>query len=257
MICLILCLLCIAVSTAKTTTARMSITMSGSNLIVGLNPALQRTVSLGAGLTVGSVNRAQSVEVGVGGKGQNALVASAFMQLETPSYILQFLGQGPEGDSMNSILAGKMGGACDLSKFTFRTSASCRTCITLVDTHNGQSTEIIEPSGVILKEEIVNLVATLDAFKSNDILGLAIMGSMPPGCPVDLYSQIIRSSCNSKSTVLIDSVVGTFESLGACITVACKTTFLKVTNTVRLALRIASIDLELICMISIIYLFGH
>lgn len=39
---------------------------AGSVVVVGLNPALQRTISLSTSLEVGSVNRASSVQVMMG-----------------------------------------------------------------------------------------------------------------------------------------------------------------------------------------------
>jgi fructose-1-phosphate kinase PfkB-like protein len=72
--------------------AASALQMSGPIVVVGLNPALQRTITL-SGLKVGGVNRASSVEVGIGGKGQNVIVASRHMQLQRPSQLLQFLGE--------------------------------------------------------------------------------------------------------------------------------------------------------------------
>ena len=79
--------------------------MSHRVLVVGLNPALQRQVTI-AGLIKGSVNRASEVSVGIGGKGQNVLVASNFMHMreDTMVDVAQFVGSGGEGDSLIELL---------------------------------------------------------------------------------------------------------------------------------------------------------
>jgi fructose-1-phosphate kinase PfkB-like protein len=183
------------------------------NLIVGLNPALQRTIDV-PNLKAGSVNRAKGAQVGVGGKGQNVLVASSCMDLSTPSHILQFLGTGFEGDALIACLNKRFNATSDLSKFSIRTAAPCRTCITLVDSGSGLSTEIIEPSGTITTEEVSMLNTALSTSFDTKARGVAIMGSMPPGCPSDLYASIIAQSCGPESTVLID--LGTNRRIGTC-----------------------------------------
>ena len=55
-------------------------------LVIGLNPALQRSITLSV-LSVGSVNRGKSVKIGIGGKGQDVLVAAASMEV-IPSPLL-------------------------------------------------------------------------------------------------------------------------------------------------------------------------
>ncbi len=67
--------------------------LNKSVLIVGLNPALQRTITV-SNLELGGVNRANNVKVGIGGKGQNACVASNCMHSLHRPTLLQFLGKG-------------------------------------------------------------------------------------------------------------------------------------------------------------------
>ena len=57
-----------------------------------------------------------------------------------------------------------------------------------------------EPSGKITPAEIDRLLLLL-AGTSNRVGGLAIMGSMPPGCPSDLYASVIKLTCDSQSKV--------------------------------------------------------
>lgn len=179
-------------------------------MIIGLNPALQRTITIPS-ITLGNVLRASQVEVGIGGKGQNVIIASTYMNINKPSKLLQFLGSGSEGDMLSSLLVER---ANVDPEFSVRSSSSCRTCITLLDESKNIATEIIEPSGRITEEEI-NLMYSLlnDVYRisttatsssstiSNSINGLAAMGSIPPGCPGDIYANIIALTCNTQSKV--------------------------------------------------------
>ncbi|KAJ1424277.1 Ribokinase-like protein [Ochromonadaceae sp. CCMP2298] len=184
--------------------------MNGPVVVVGLNPALQRTITL-AGLKVGGVNRAASVEVGIGGKGQNVIVASRHMQLQKPSQLLQFLGTGGEGDLLSNLLLERNVDP----QHSVRVSASTRTCTTLVDQTSGLATEIVEPSGKVDEQEIQALLRAAAAFKGQGA-SLAVMGSMPPGCTPALYAQILRAAADSSSKVLLDCTVGVPEALQAC-----------------------------------------
>lgn len=111
----------------------------GRTLIVGLNPALQRTITV-PNLKLGHVNRGTSVEVGIGGKGQNVIVASSCLPLRQRPTLLQLLGNGFEGDSVAHLLS-----PLTDSLISIRYEASCRVCVTLLN--GDESTEIIEPSG--------------------------------------------------------------------------------------------------------------
>ena len=112
--------------------------------------ALQRTIIFSK-LDLGLVNRGQSVNIGIGGKGQDVIIASTCMNVEPGNSIslVQFLGQGPEGDYLSRLLREKTASSAhtDYSDLSTRTIAPCRTCITLVDNSSNEVTEIIEPSG--------------------------------------------------------------------------------------------------------------
>lgn len=135
------------------------------------------------------------------------MIASTFMNLARPTHLLQFLGSGSEGDALSHLLATR---AQVDTKYSVRSRSTCRTCLTLLDeSSSNAATEIIEPSGVITEEEVSNMYTVVsDNYLSQPsssavaaVQGLAIMGSMPPGCPGDLYSNLIALTCDGSSKV--------------------------------------------------------
>eukprot|EP01038_Epipyxis_sp_PR26KG_P007936 gene7936-10769_t len=186
------------------------------NLVIGLNPALQRIVQFPNGLNVGNVNRASKVDVCLGGKGQNVVVAANCMQVLDKPALLQLLGSGNEGDEVLNILNNNQLISTDFD-LSIRTSAPCRTCITLVDLLADDATEVIEPSGHINNDEIKQLMVKINQYYADEkVNGIAIMGSMPPGCHSSLYADIIKTVCNNDSKVLLDTVSGVMEALQTC-----------------------------------------
>ena len=152
-------------------------------------------------------------QIGIGGKGQDVIVAAASMGAQLSPLLLQFLGNGAEGDTLAKLLHNLPGKDLMMDKISsnvrsdmlsIRVSAPCRTCVTLVDPIKGEATEIVEPSGKILQEEVTTLFQILEEqFAETKSSGVAVMGSMPPGCSLDLYSSILSKICNSKTKVSI------------------------------------------------------
>lgn len=205
-----------SVSATSTPSVSSKATRASRPLIVGLNPALQRTITV-PNLKVGSVNRGSKVLVGIGGKGQNAVVAANCMESNMKPTLLQYLGNGFEGDALMSLLHSKTD-----SLISIRTKATCRVCVTLLN--GDESTEIIEPSDSVLPSEIDALLTTLQAeYSSHKAPSIAIMGSMPKGCPPNLYASIISKCANKDTKIVLDTVAGladslqTAVSLGSCV----------------------------------------
>ena len=152
-------------------------TTASSPLIIGLNAALQRTASFPCVVT-GAVNRASGLEIGIGGKGQNAQLAASIMAAASPrlpeTRLAQFVGQGFEGDQLFHLQ--KAWGVLT-SETTIRSTGRCRTCFTLLDQTSKDATELIEPSEPVSEEDVKKLLDTLkDVYATEKATGIAIMG---------------------------------------------------------------------------------
>ena len=148
-----------------------------SPLIIGLNAALQRTVSLPC-VVPGAVNRGSDVEVGIGGKGQNAQLAASIMARASPrlpvTNLVQFVGKGFEGDQLLSLQEAR---GVVTPETTIRSAGRCRTCFTLLDQASKDTTEIIEPSEPVSQSDIDNLLRVLgNMYAVEKTAGIAIMG---------------------------------------------------------------------------------
>jgi fructose-1-phosphate kinase PfkB-like protein len=183
--------------------------MSATKIIVGLNGALQKRFILPEQDTLvsGNVHRAQSVQTGVGGKGQDVAIAMNCLSPNSPNVKLaQFVGNGASGDAVFDLLTETLGESA--LGLTVRTKQDTRICTSIVGFD--ETTELVEPSGVIEEGEMNDLMRKLENEK--DVAALCIMGSMPPGCKDDTYAEIYSRTAGSKTLCLVDSVAGV-ESL--------------------------------------------
>lgn len=213
-----------------------------SNLIVGLNPAYQKIITIPK-LTLGSVNRAsEPISVSIGGKGQNVLLSSAciIQNKEDMPHLLQFCGKGYEGDTLIELMSNLYSDNQRINELTVRNEGKVRTCMTLIS--NSETTEVIEPSLPILEDEILLLLEKLnDKYKNEKVNCMCIMGSAPPGLNCDIYSNIIKKVADKESIVIIDSLFGVSECLQSCKELG--TTAILKLNT-RELLKLANIKLE-------------
>jgi fructose-1-phosphate kinase PfkB-like protein len=115
--------------------------------------------------------------------------------------LLQFVGTGPEGDAVTQMLDGMFDPA--VLSLTVRPKSGLRTCTSIVA--KTETTELVEPSGVISPEE---LQALLDAAATVTADAICVMGSLPPGCPDDTYAKLFKRMSDPSTLTLIDSVVG-------------------------------------------------
>lgn len=190
----------------KTTLSLLAMTSSPRTTIVGLNAALQKRFILpdDGVLVPGNVLRAKAVQTGVGGKGQDVAIALNCLSAESDINLAQFVGTGSAGNAVFDLLVEILGDtAMDL---TVRVGSEMRTCTSIVA--SDETTELVEPSGVITDEENKKLMSKLETMYQNNAPGLCIMGSMPPGCPDDTYAQIYKRAAGPETLCLVDSVAG-------------------------------------------------
>jgi fructose-1-phosphate kinase PfkB-like protein len=187
-------------------------------IVVGLNGALQKRFVLPPNekLVPGNVLRAEQVQTGVGGKGQDVSIAlnclspskdASFQQLA------QFVGRGSAGDAVYQMLVEQLGESS--MGLTVRSSSEMRTCTSIVAAD--ETTELVEPSGVITQEELLELSNKVSKVM-NQAKGLCIMGSMPPGCPPETYAQIYSRVAGPSTVCVVDSLAG----IDALIQTACE-----------------------------------
>ena len=183
------------------------------NVVFGLNPALQRSINLVADLDVGAVNRGATSTIGIGGKGQDVFIAARSMEAELP-LVAQLVGSGAEGDTLMSLLTELAPVEAEtLHRLTVRCSARLRNAITLLSPKSQEATEVVEPSGLVSEQEIAQLKALL--LETPPASGVAVMGSMPPGCPPSLYSDLLPLCTDERSTVLLDIVSSVVPTMAA------------------------------------------
>ncbi|GKY91292.1 hypothetical protein MPSEU_000101600 [Mayamaea pseudoterrestris] len=177
--------------------------MSRATIVVGLNGALQKRFILSPSdsLVPGDVHRAERVQIGLGGKGQDVAVALNCLKFQGHVQLAQFVGTGAEGDVVYHMLQDLLGE--DGMRLTVRPASIMRTCTSIVA--RDCTTELVEPSPVIQENELRELQEKLIGQTAD---ALCIMGSMPPGCPDDLYAQIYQTVADRKTLCVIDSVVG-------------------------------------------------
>jgi len=176
--------------------------------------------------SAGNVHRAQEIQTGVGGKGQD--VAIALSCLAYPDFKLaQFIGSGVSGDQVCAMLRDRLGddAAVDL---TVRPKSELRTCTSIIA--NDETTELVEPSGVNTSEEMEEFMARLQTHRgeSGPAAALCFMGSMPPGCGINTYAEIYRIIADTSTICLVDSVVGLEPLLDVMATAGAKKALLKV-----------------------------
>jgi len=153
-------------------------------LCVGATPALQRTLTF-TRVEAGAVNRAESVRLGAAGKAVN--VARALRTLGADPVVLGFLG-GHSGRSVASTVAEEG----IRSAWTLVTEQT-RSCHTLIDRASGSATELVEESANPPASAWRNLYAAFSrAVPRADLV--VISGALPPGCPANRYTRLIRAA---------------------------------------------------------------
>jgi len=165
-------------------------------LVVGLNPALQKTLVFDR-WERGQVNRAREMLLSVGGKGQQFSRAASHL-IPGMVTLAQFLG-GENGERL-----GRMIDEAGVNQITVALAKETRCCTTVIDASTGDATELIEPSAAVPPGEVEQLLSrTLQALARGEISGMALCGTYPPGVDEEFYATLARSK--DKAFLLLDS----------------------------------------------------
>ncbi|WP_068773740.1 1-phosphofructokinase [Paenibacillus sp. FJAT-26967] len=79
-----------------------------------------------------------------------------------------------------------------------------RLCLTVLDAQNGTQTELLEPGPEIPLpnlEELKSKIASLAAASTH----VCFSGSLPAGCPADLYAELIRLAQHAGASAVLDA----------------------------------------------------
>lgn len=162
-------------------------------LTLTLNPAIDQTVMLDR-LIPGDVHRARAVRQDAGGKGINA--ASCLADWGLPVTVMGLLG------TENAAPFDVLFAAKPIIDRCQRHPGGTRVNLKLVDAQG--TTDINMDGAPATQASIDELTATLDAAaRPGDLIILS--GSLPPGCPPDIYARLTAMLRTKGAIVLLDS----------------------------------------------------
>lgn len=166
---------------------------------ITLNPALDLTIPLPR-LEVGAVNRAGTAELRPAGKGVNVSVMLAL--LGEASLATGLLGEA-DGPAFEAFLSPR-GVTPDFQPVAGR----CRINVKVVETENGEVTDINPPGPMVSGGDLDALLARLSPPPSLAVLS----GSLPPGLPAEALARVTRHLVASGARVVLDSSGPAFEA---------------------------------------------
>lgn len=160
---------------------------------VTFNPAIDHTVTLDH-LVPGEVHRARAVRQNAGGKGVN--VASCLADWGADVAVHGLLGRD-NAAPFDALFAQKR-----IEDRFIRLDGSTRVNLKLVD---AQGTTDINLDGMPVDDGLVEKVAShlFLAARAGDLVVLS--GSLPPGCPHDIYSRLVAQLRDRGCRVLLDT----------------------------------------------------
>ena len=162
---------------------------------VTLNPAVDKEYSVSR-LTMDEVLRATSMRMDFGGKGFN--VSRMLVSLGTKSIVLGLVG-GHAGDLLQNGLV-SLGIETDF----IRIAGETRTNISIVSQEQKHYIKVNESGPTISAYEISGFLKKIkELVQPGDWWVLA--GSLPPGVPDDIYSQIIKIVQTGRAHAILDT----------------------------------------------------
>lgn len=162
-------------------------------LTVTFNPAIDQTITIDR-LEPGAVHRARSVRQDAGGKGVN--VASCLADWGVPVGAFGLLG-ADNGAPFEALFAAK-----GIKDHFLRRAGATRVNLKLLDAVN--TTDINMDGAVADFNQVETVVTAVEAQTDKDSLVL-LCGSLPPGCPTDIYARMIARLHAKGATLLLDA----------------------------------------------------
>jgi len=164
-------------------------------LCVNPNPAIDKTVVV-RGFRLNAIHRPASVLALPGGKGCN--VGRALVTLGESAIVTGWVG-GHAGRFIEEGLAAEGIGAAFV-----HTEAESRTCLSIVDSESGGVTEIYERGEPVAESQVAELLAQYRTLLGH-VTGVTLSGTLPPGCPPDLYRTLIEIAREQGKPAYLDS----------------------------------------------------
>ena len=162
---------------------------------ITLNPCLDKHIDV-SGLVVNETNRSAAVRQDAGGKGID--VSRAIHEMGGNTIAYGFIG-GHEGRTLEILLAEEG------VPFSFTPiDQETRACFIINDTKNFQQTQINTPGPKISGKEMDSFFRHLWQINPSPDLIVA-GGSVPPGCPPDIYRTIVRDAREHGVRSILDS----------------------------------------------------
>lgn len=162
-------------------------------LTVTFNPAIDQTITIDR-LEPGAVHRARSVRQDAGGKGVN--VASCLADWGVPVGAFGLLG-ADNAAPFEALFAAK-----GISDHFLRRAGATRVNLKLLDAVD--TTDINMDGATADPAQIEALVTAIEAQTDGESL-ILLCGSLPPGCPADIYAQMIARLHAKGATLLLDA----------------------------------------------------
>lgn len=163
-------------------------------LTLTLNAAIDKRYDLPT-LGTGQVQRITRVHASAGGKGVNVargarlcgqpVIASGFIA----GYAGQFVAAGVSGMGVREEFV--------------RVAGETRTCLNIIDAA-GLSTELLEPGVTVTRHDVDTLVERVRAL-AREVDVVTMSGSVPDGCPTDVYATLIEAVAGSGRSVILDT----------------------------------------------------
>lgn len=162
-------------------------------LTVTLNPAIDQTITVDR-LVPGEVHRARSVRRNAGGKGVN--VASCLADWGVRCTAFGLLG-AQNAATFEALFAS--GGIKDRCR---RVAGATRVNLKIVDADD--TTDINLDGPQVTPDQVEAIAADIEALAGPDTL-VVLAGSVPPGCPPDIYASLVTRLRARGSRVLLDT----------------------------------------------------